>query len=143
MCQELQTLLEEKRDEIDMEENAYMELSNKAMKVYNSIVEQEYVGIYYHTLREEYGGEQEDIAQPTIKPEYSILQLTDDEEYAGHSTRDLRSVLFYKHKINRETFKFIKNRVESFDHMFQHTVHFLTLHSYDNCGYTIFKVLEI
>ena len=140
LCQELQTLLEDKKDEIDIEENAYMELANKIVDVYNAIEENEYVGIYYNIITEQYS---EDCFEPEISVGYAILKLTDEEEYHGHSTKDLRAVLYYRQRIHRSKVAQIKDTLESFDHHFQLTVPFYSGSSYANCGYTIFKVIEL
>ena len=140
ICQELQSLLEEKKDEIDLEEQTYVELANKIVDVYNAIEETEYCCLYYTKTTEEFDG---DIYEPSIEPCTTTLQLTNDAEYQGCDLTNLREVLFYNRKINRQKFQYLKQRVNSPIHSYHHTINYGALIGQANCGYTIFKVIEL
>ena len=136
---ELQTLLEDKKDDTDMDSNTYMELTNKIAIVYNCIEEQEFIGLYYNIITEEYEG---DTFEPIIKSCYTTLQLTDDDYFHGVETSDLREVLFYKRKIHRDLYRQLEQKVNSFEHHYNFSVPFVSGMEH-NCGYTIFKVIEL
>jgi len=140
ICQELQSLLEEKKDEDDMESHTYVELANKIVDVYNAIEEREYCCIYFSKITEEFDG---DTYEPRSEPCCAILQLSNDDEFQGCDLNNLREVLFTKRKINRAKFEYLKNKVNSPIYNYQCNIFYKSSVELSNCGYTIFKVIEL